>query len=288
MIWVQTIFNGVFLGALYGLLGLGLALVFGVVRIVNIAHGEFIVLTAFLALGLADLFPGVPPLIMLVPVVAIAAGGGYLLQAVLFNRVVKSPDPTVPMLFAFGLSFALRNGMVEAFGMDPQTLASGGLSSAGISIGELSIGVLPAITLLISVGLFAAAQFVMSRTELGRIIRATVDNREVVRLMGVRPDRIYNTVMALSLALAGVAGVLLAMRSTFTPFSGTERLLVSFEVVVLGGLGSFWGALIAGIALGVVQLVGLRFDPNSGLLYPHLLFFAGLLFRPNGLFGARA
>jgi branched-chain amino acid transport system permease protein len=288
MIWVQTVLNGVFLGALYGLLGLGLALVFGVVRIVNIAHGEFIVLAAFLALGLGDLFPGVSPLLMLIPDLLIAFAFGYILQATLFNRVVASPDPTVPMLLAFGISFALRNLMVELFGVDPRTLGSGELASAGFQLAGLSIGVLPLITLAIALALFIGAQFVLSRTELGRIVRATVDNREVVRLMGVRPDLIYNMVMAISMALAGIAGVLLAMRSTFTPFSGTERLLVSFEVVVLGGLGSFWGALIAGIALGVVQLVGLRFDPNSGLLYPHLLFFLGLTLRPNGLFGAKA
>lgn len=287
MIWAQTVLNGVFLGALYGLLGLGLALVFGVVRIVNIAHGEFIVLAAFLGLGLNHLFPGVSPLLMLLPDVIIAFGFGYVLQAALVNRVAANPDPTVPMLLAFGISFALRNLMVELFGVNPRTLASGWLSSAGFQVGGFTIGVLPLITLVIAVALFTAAQLVLNRTEFGRIVRATVDNRDVVRLMGVRPDSIYNLVMGISLALAGIAGVLLAMRSTFTPFSGTDRLLISFEVVVLGGLGSFWGALVAGIALGVTELVGLRFDPNSGLLYPHLLFFLGLLLRPNGLFGAR-
>jgi branched-chain amino acid transport system permease protein len=120
------------------------------------------------------------------------------------------------------------------------------------------------------------------------MVRATVDDREVVRLMGVAPNTVYNLVMGVALALAGVAGVLLAMRSSFTPFSGTEQLLISFEVVVLGGLGSIWGALIAGMALGVTQLIGLRFDPDSGLLYPHLLFFTGLVLRPNGLFGVRS
>ena len=139
MIWVQTVFNGIFLGALYGLLGLGLALVFGVVRIVNIAHGEFIVLTAFLALGLADLFPGIPPLIMLVPVVAIAAGGGYLLQGVLINRVVKSPDPTVPMLFAFGLSFALRNVSSRCKPFAATTRSKSPASASSLPISSSSI-----------------------------------------------------------------------------------------------------------------------------------------------------
>jgi branched-chain amino acid transport system permease protein len=288
MIWIETVINGVFIGALYGLLGLGLALVFGVVRIVNIAHGEFIVLAAFLLLGLETLFPTVSPMLLLVPGIAVTFLFGYTLQAVLINRVmVASRDPIVPMLLTFGLSFSLRNLMVELFGVDPRILRSGDLGRIGIEVFGLSVGVLPLITLLIAVVLFAASQYVLSQTTIGRVIRATVDDRETVRLMGVRPGGIYNLIMGVSLALAGIAGVLLAMRASFTPFSGTEQLLISFEVVVLGGLGSLWGAFIAGIALGVTQLVGLRLDPNSGLLYPHLLFFVGLVLRPNGLFGAR-
>ena len=288
MVWIETVINGIFIGALYGLLGLGLALVFGVVRIVNIAHGEFIVLAAFLVLGLEFLFPSTSPMLLLVPGILITFLFGYTLQAVLINRVVASSrDPTVPMLLTFGLSFAVRNLMVELLGVDPRILASGQLGRAGVKIFGLSVGVLPLITLAIAVALFAASQYVLSKTEIGRIIRATVDDRETVRLMGVTPGTVYNLIMGLSLALAGVAGVLLAMRATFTPFSGTEQLLISFEVVVLGGLGSFWGAFAAGVALGVTQLIGLRFDPNSGLLYPHLLFLIGLILRPNGLFGPR-
>jgi branched-chain amino acid transport system permease protein len=288
MVWIETIINGIFIGALYGLLGLGLALVFGVVRIVNIAHGEFIVLAAFLALGLEFFFPSFPPMLLLAPGILITFLFGYTLQALLINRVVASSrDPSVPMLLTFGLSFAVRNLMVELLGVDPRILASGELGRAGLQIFGLSVGVLPLITLVIAVALFAAAQYVLSRTEIGRVIRATVDDRETIRLMGVWPGSVYNLIMGLSLALAGIAGVLLAMRASFTPFSGTEQLLISFEVVVLGGLGSFWGAFIAGVALGITQLIGLRFDPNAGLLYPHLLFLIGLILRPNGLFGAR-
>jgi branched-chain amino acid transport system permease protein len=288
MVWIETIINGIFIGGLYGLLGLGLALVFGVVRIVNIAHGEFIVLAAFLVLGLEALFPAATPFLLLVPGVLLTFLFGFTLQAVLVNRVIASSrDPTVPMLLTFGISFAVRNLMVEVLGVDPRILASGELGRAGIQIFGVSIGVLPLLTLAISAALFTAAQFVLSRTRIGRIIRATVDDHETMRLMGVRPGSVYNLIMGISLALAGIAGVLLAMRASFTPFSGTEQLLISFEVVVLGGLGSFWGAFAAGLALGVTQLVGLRLDPNSGLLYPHLLFFIGLMLRPNGLFRAR-
>lgn len=288
MVWIETIINGLFIGALYGLLGLGLALVFGVIRIVNIAHGEFIVLAAFLLLGLETLFPSASPVLLLIPGIAIAFVFGYTLQATVINRVVVAArDPTAPMLLTVGLSFAVRNLMVELFGVDPRILASGDLGRAGIELFGLSIGVLPLLTIVIATALFAVAQYVLRHTTIGCVVRATVDDREVIRLMGVTPGSVYNLTMGVSLALAGVAGVLLAMRSSFTPFSGVEQLLISFEVVVLGGLGSFWGAFIAGLALGVTQLIGLRLDPNSGLLYPHLLFFIGLLVRPNGLFGVR-
>jgi branched-chain amino acid transport system permease protein len=289
MIWLETVINGICLGALYGLLGLGLALVFGVVRIVNIAHGEFIVLAAFLTLGLQTLLPSAPPLLLLLPAVLLIFGAGYALQALLINRVIaRASDATIPMLLTFGISFALRNLMVELFGVDPRSLAVGALGRAGVQLFGLAIGVLPLLTLAIALALFALVHYLLRHTRAGRMVRATVDDREVVRLMGVAPNTVYNLVMGVASALAGVAGMLLAMRSSFTPFSGTEQLLISFEVVVLGGLGSIWGALIAGMALGVTQLIGLRFDPDSGLLYPHLLFFTGLVLRPNGLFGVRS
>jgi branched-chain amino acid transport system permease protein len=287
MIWVETIINGVLYGGLYGLLGVGLALIVGVMRVVNLSHGEFIVLSAFIGVSLSALLPGVHPLILLVPVALIAFGLGFALQAVLVNRVVTRPDPFASILLTFGVAVVMRNLMVEVFGADPRTLAAGPLAHASVGLGGLSIGVLPILILFLSVALFTALQFVLSRTRFGRIVRATADNRDVVRLMGVNPGRVYNVVMGLSLALASMAGMLLAMRTAFTPYSGVERLLIAFEVVVLGGLGTFWGAMVGGIILGVAELVGLRFDPNAGPLYAHLLFLAGVLLRPNGLFRAR-
>lgn len=287
MIWVETIINGVLYGGLYGLLGVGLALIVGVMRVVNLSHGEFIVLSAFIGVSLSALLPGVHPLVLLVPVALIAFGLGFVLQAVLINRVVTRPDPFASILLTFGVAVVMRNLMVEVFGADPRTLAAGRLAHASVGLGGLSIGVLPILILFLSVALFTALQFILSRTRFGRIVRATADNRDVVRLMGVNPGRVYNVVMGLSLALASMAGMLLAMRTAFTPYSGVERLLIAFEVVVLGGLGTFWGAMVGGIILGIAELVGLRFDPNAGPLYAHLLFLAGVLLRPNGLFRAR-
>jgi branched-chain amino acid transport system permease protein len=288
MAWLETVINGALLGGLYSLLGIGLALVFGVMRVVNIAHGEFMVLSAFFAVMLVSLFPSVHPLLMLIPVVAASFVVGYVYQAAIVNRVAKSPDPLAPLLLTFGVSIVLRNLMVELFGADVRSIQVGGLSRASLNVFGLSIGVMPLLTLVLAVVLFLLLQWVLKRTEFGRIIRATADRRDIVRLFGVKPDRVYNYVMGLSLALGAIGGVQLAVRSSFTPFSGVERLLIAFEVVVLGGLGSFWGALLGGIALGMAQLIGLKFDPNAGLLYAHLLFFVMLLIRPAGLISNQA
>lgn len=287
MVWVETIINGILFGGLYGLLGVGLALIVGVMRVVNIAHGEFIVLSAFLGVSLSGLVPWVHPLVLVVPVVVISFGLGYVLQAVLINRVVTRPDPFAAILLSFGLSVVMRNLMLEGFGADPRSLDGGQLTRSSVEMFGFSIGVFPILVLALSIVLFVALQLVLMRTRFGRIVRATADNRDVVRLMGVQPARVYNIVMGLSLALASVAGMLLAMRASFTPYSGVERLLNAFEVVVLGGLGSFWGAMLGGIVLGIAQLVGLKLDPNAGPLYAHLLFFVIVLLRPNGLSGAR-
>ena len=287
MIWIETIINGVLLGGLYGLFGVGLALVFGVTRIVNIMHGEFIALSAFIALGVSTLLPNVHPLLLIFPVVVISFALGYALQALFVNRSMRFPDPLAPLLLTFGLSVIVRNLMIEELGVSPRTIRQGDFGRLSVDFFGIHIGVLPLVTLALAIILFVVLQLVLRLTEIGRTVRATADNSEVVRLMGVRPASVYNIVMGVSFALAGVAGLMLALRTTFTPFSGVERLLISFEVVVMGGLGSFWGAMLGGIVLGVAQLVGLRLNPNSGFLYANLVFLAFVMLRPNGLFGAR-
>ncbi len=285
MDWVETIVNGVLLGGLYGLFGLGLALVFGVMRVVNLAHGEFIVLAAYGGTALATMAPSVSPLLWVLPVAVAAFGVGYGLQALLVNRAVRTGDPLTPLLLTFGLAVVLRNLMVEVFGTDPRALDGGQFTRAGIDLLGLRIGVFPLTSLVIAAMLFFALQWLLARTEWGRVVRATSDNFRIVRLMGVEPNRVYNTVMGLALAFTAVAGMLLALRSSFTPYSGVERLLIAFEVVILGGLGSFWGAFAGGMALGVAQLLGQKIDSNAGSLYAHLLFFVVLILRPTGLAG---
>lgn len=287
MDWISTVVNGALLGGLYGLFGLGLALVFGVMRVVNLAHGEFIVLGAYVGFFLVGATPQVPPWLMLLPVVIVGYACGWLLQAGVVNPALRSGDPLTPLMLTFGLSVVLRNGMVAWFGADSRAIDGGVLTSAGIDVFGLRLGVYPLLVLGLALLLFGGLQWILRRTEFGRVVRATSDAPEVARLMGVAPRRVFNRVMGLSLAFAAGAGFLLAQRTSFTPFSGVERMLLAFEVVIIGGLGSFWGALAGGVALGIAQLLGQRFDSNAGSLYAHLLFVVILLLRPQGLAGAR-
>lgn len=285
MDWIAAIINGVLLGGLYGLFGLGLAFAFGVMRIVNIAHGELIVLSAYLGLIAVESF-GFNAFAAILPVAGITFLFGYLLQAVLLNRVIGN-DPVPSLLVTFGVSIILRNLMVEIFGANQQAIDAGAIELAGVDIAGLRLGVLPLLTFALAVILFLSFQWVLSRTAFGRIVRATADDHEAIQLFGTPYKRVYCIAMGVSVAFSSIAGLLLAMRTTFSPFSGAERLLLAFEVVIIGGLGSIWAMLIGGIVLGVTQLVGLKYNPNAGLLYAHLIFFAILMLMPKGISGWR-
>lgn len=285
MAWIETILNGLMLGGLYALFGLGLSLIFGVMRIANIAHGELVIAGAFLAFTVTGAVP-IHPFILLPVVVLVMFGVGYALQAGLVNHVLGT-DPLRPLLLTFGLSIVVQNLLVELFGADNRALDPGPLRTASLDLGPLSLGVLPLGTFLVALALFGALHWALARTGWGRMVRATSDDPEIVALMGVDRRRVFASVMGLSAALAAIAGMLLAMRTSITPFSGTERLLIAFEVIVIGGLGSIWASLLGGLALGVVHALGFRLDPASGLLYGHLLLLVILLARPEGLAGKR-
>ena len=154
--WTGTIINGVLLGGLYGLFGVGLALVFGVTRIVNIMHGEFIALSAFIALGISSLLPDAHPLLLIVPVVIVSFALGFALQALFVNRVMRLPDPLAPLLLTFGLSVIVRNLMIEAFGVNPRHIRQGDFAQLSIDVFGIPIGVLPLVTLALAVVLFLA------------------------------------------------------------------------------------------------------------------------------------
>jgi branched-chain amino acid transport system permease protein len=287
MDWIASAVNGMLLGGLYGLFGLGLALVFGVMRVVNLAHGELIVAGAFLGVSLVALLPGVPPWALVLPVALAGAAIGWTLQTLLVNRALKGGNLLVPLMLTFGLGVVLRNTGVAAFGADSRAIDGGPLTRAGVDLFGLQVGLYPLLVLGLAVLLFAALQLLLSRSEFGRVVRATADAPEVARLMGVKPERVFAQVMALGTAFAMLAGFLLAQRTSFTPFSGAERMLIAFEVVIIGGLGSFWGALGGGVLLGLAQVLGQKWDSNAGSLYVHLVFLLVLLFMPRGLAGDR-
>ncbi len=286
MIVVDVILNGLMLGGLYALFGLGLSLIFGVMKIANIAHGEFAIGGAFLAIA-AAIFLGAPLWLAVIGALILSFVIGFGLQLVLVNRVMGD-DPVPALLMTFGLSIIIQNLLVELFGADNRSLDIGPLATAGIDLGPVSIGVFPLILFVVAIALFAALHWMLHHTKAGRNIRATSDDPDMVGMMGMERAHIFAIVMGVSAALAALAGIMLAMRGSITPFSGAERLLIAFEVIVIGGLGSIWGSLLGGLALGLVHVIALRLDPSSGPLYGHLLLLAILLLRPEGLAGRKA
>jgi len=276
---IEVLFQGLTLGALYGLIGAGLALNFGILRVVNLAHGEFITLGAFMAVGLVAAQAALPLPLVLAGAFAWAALLGALMQAAFVERAMAFRDPMVAMLVTFGLAVMIRNGLLETLGANLRGLDVGGLAQARVEFGGLSFGLLPLVTLGIAAAAFAALAALIFRTRFGREVRAVSDRPDIAAMMGVRVARVHALVAALSAGLAALAGVLLAMRASVSPFSGVAHLLIAFEVVVLGGIGRIRGVLVAGLFLGLVQVIAQRFDANAGMLYVHLTFFLALVFR---------
>lgn len=283
MIWVDILMNGLLLGGLYALFGLGLSLIFGVMKIANIAHGEMAIGGAFLVIALCNIV-GVP-LWAALPLMLLASWTfGAILQLAVVNKVMGA-DPMPPLLMTFGLSIIIQNLLVEIFGADNRALDIGTLGTIGFDMGGASVGVFPLLIFAIALALFGGLHWVLHHTRWGRNLRATSDDPEIVGMMGIDRHRVFAMVMGLSAALAALAGTFLAMGGSITPFSGAERLLIAFEVIVIGGLGSIWGSMVGGLVLGVVHVIGLRFDPASGPLYGHLLLLFILLAKPEGLAG---
>lgn len=277
MSFVEAAFNGLLLGGLYGVFGLGLALAFGIMRIVNIAHGEFVVLAAYLGMTLLTMTPLPLPLV----IAAVSISGfvvGWLLQITVLNRIVGA-NPIPAMIVTIGISIAIRNLLVKIYGADIRTIQVGAIQDMGFNLFGISVGVLPLLIFATALVLFAGVHLLLTRTTLGRAFRAAADDYEILETLGFNRRRVYAAAMGLAITLSAVAGLLLAMRSTFSPFSGVERLLIAFEVVIIGGLGSLRGCFIGGLFLGVVQVIGLKINPNSGPLFGHLAFFAVLLAR---------
>lgn len=281
--WIDTVLQGVLVGGLYALFAMGLSLVFGVMRLVNIAHGDAIILGAFAGIALA-LGVDVNPFLFLIAVVPLMAGAGYLLQRGVLNRTLGK-DILPPLLVTFGLSIIIQNVLLELFAADARSLKAGVLATQSIRLAaDLAIGTLPLITFAVALACTFALEFLFSRTRLGRAFRATSDDPEAAQLQGIDHRRIYALATALAFALVAIAGVFLALRTTVTPSDGPGYLLYAFEAVIIGGLGSFWGTFAGAVILGVAQGIGYRWDPGWGVLVGHFTFLAVLVVRPQGLF----
>ena len=275
------------LGGVYAMFAIGLALIFGVMKLVNIAHGDLIVLSAYVALIVTNSL-GVNPLVSLVFVIPIMAVVGYLLQRGLFNRTLGD-DLMPPLLVSFGLSIILQNGFLWLFSADNKRLLAGGIETASVKLSDaVTIGVLPLLQFALAALVIGALQILLYRTATGRAFRAVSDDPAIAELMGLNRRHVFGLAMGLSLAVVALAGVLLAIRDNFDPASGPTRLIFGFEAVVIGGLTSFWGTLAGGVILGVVQTVAGSIDPGFQVLAGHLAFLCVLAIKPSGLFGRPA
>lgn len=282
----DTVIEGVLLGGVYALFALGLSLIFGIMRLVNLAHGDLILLAAYLVLSVTTAL-GVPLVASTLLVVVVMFAVGFALQRLVLERVLGD-DILPPLLVTFGLSIVIQNGLLLAYGADSRRLQAGAFESTSISLAPgLSIGLAPLTALLTAIVAVALMQLIFYRTSLGRAFRATADNPQIAQLMGIDERSVYAIAVGISLAVSVIAAITFGIRANFDPSIGPARLLYAFEAVIIGGLGSLWGTLAGGIVLGLAQAIGARIDPEWQILAGHLTFLAVLIVRPRGLFPSR-
>ena len=282
----DTIIEGVLLGGVYALFALGLSLIFGIMRLVNLAHGDLILLAAYLVLSGTTVL-GVPLAVASLLVVVVMFGAGFALQRLVLERVLGD-DILPPLLVTFGLSIVIQNGLLLGYGADSRRLQAGAFESSSVTlVPGLSIGLAPLAALLTAVAAVALLQLIFYRTSLGRAFRATADSPPIAQLMGINERSVYAIAVGLSVAVSVIAAITFGIRANFDPSIGPARLLYAFEAVIIGGLGSLWGTLAGGIVLGLAQTIGARINPEWQILAGHLTFLAVLMVRPRGLFPSR-
>ncbi len=280
----QDILNGILLGGLYAIVAIGLSTIFGIVKLVNLAHGDLMIFASYLSLFIVAAI-GVPPLLTIVVIIPIMFIIGYVLQRFLFNRVLgKEMEP--PLLVAFGVSIILQNFMLMTFTPDARSLMSD-LSIMTFSVGKnLNIPVLYLIDFCIALSVIIGQHYFLQNTFMGRSIRAASDDKYAAQLMGINTKNTYAIAMGIAIMTAGIAGVLVGMTFTFYPHSGPQYLIISFGVVVIGGLGSMKGTFVGGLILALAQILGARiFGPGYQLLCGYVVLLIVLALRPQGILG---
>jgi branched-chain amino acid transport system permease protein len=281
VIWIDAVIQGVLLGGLYAQYSLGMALMFGVMRIVNIAHGDLVILLALIGASMAAAW-GLGPGYLILVLVPLGATIGWGLQRGLLNRVVGG-DPLRSLIVTFGLSLALQNAMLVIWSADTRSISTGALSIMSIQIGPLFVGVLPLMILICAIVLTAGLDALLRMTSFGRALRAAAADHEAATLSGVNTKKVYAQATAIAVAILGMAAVFQATRATVAATDGGAQLIYAFESVIIGGIGSIWGAFFGAMTLGVSQVVGFRLDPGWGLLFGHIVFLIALASRPKGL-----
>jgi len=278
--WADQILQGVLLGGYYALIACGLSFMFGILRIVNLAHGSIAVLSAYLVWVVAEQFK-ISPFLALIAVLPVMAAAGWLLQRTVLERSLRSGALT-PLLSTFGLAVVIDNLLFQRFGADTRSLAPdiGDLAFNSWDLpGGASVGQLALITFVVAVALLGGLQLFLSRTPLGRAIRATSEDPDTAELVGIDSRNVFAAASAIAVVTVAIAGTFLAMRSTFDPYTGATQLIFAFEAIVIGGTGSLWGTLIGGIVLGVAQNIGSQINSEGFLIAGHVVFFVVLAAR---------
>lgn len=283
MNFLNQIIQGVLLGGFYALLACGLSFMFGVMRIINLAHGSLAILAAFLLLDFCN-YTNLSPFLGLLLVLPVMALVGWVLQFAVLDRSLRA-GPLIPVLSTFGVAVILDNSLFEAYGANSQSLGPniGDLAFNSWNLTDtISIAQLDALVFATAVVVLGGLQFILARTAIGRTIRATANDPSVVDLIGVDSRAVYAVSAAMAMVMVGLAGAFLGMRDSFDPYAGGPQLLFAFETIVIGGLGSLWGTLIGGIVLGVAQNIGATISPHGFLIAGHLTFLAVLIARTFG------
>jgi branched-chain amino acid transport system permease protein len=285
-IYINVVVSGLLTGLIYGLMALGLSVIFGVVRVVNFAHGEMMTIAMYLAVVLFDAF-ALDPLVMVVPFAAVLFALGYALQAGIINPFVHRPEHSQFILLV-AVALIITNLLLIVFGPDArnvQTSYSLDSFAAGALIVDASKVYAAAATIAIAAALFAFFRF----ASLGKAIRACADNYTGALVVGLDVKRLYALTFGLGAACVGAAGAMLVLLVDVTPALGPAYTLLAFIIVITGGLGSMPGALIGGVLIGITEaLAGLLFTPSAKSMFSFALLVLVLLLRPQGLLGKRA
>jgi branched-chain amino acid transport system permease protein len=289
MAWVNAIIQGVLTGGLYALFACGLSLMFGVMKVVNLAHGDIAVVGGYVAIGVITVthIPVLWSFVIVVPVMAVA---GYGLQRTVIQSALNRGVLTT-LIVTLGLSVIIENVLLEFWtansrGIGPgMTLVTGSWSISS----QIEIGYLPVLIFAVAVAVLLGLQYFLSRSRYGRLIRATADDQEAVQLCGADYRHVFGIAAALALGTAALGGIAYGMYSVLDPTIGTDTILLfAFVAVVIGGLGSLWGTLLGGVVLGVAQQIGAQININDELLAGYIVFLVVLLLRPQGLVSRRA